>query len=222
MRNKYVRCMMPMNIQFFADPGEGGGSAGGTGGTGDGGAGTNGGQQSFDDFLKGDGNQEEFNRRVQKAVNVAVDKAQKKWKIMTDDQVSEAEKLAAMTKEEKAEYMRQKQEKDLATREANITKRELMAEAKNTLAEKNLPVSLAEVLNYTDADSCKQSIEAVEKAFQEAVQAAVEEKLKGGKPPKKAPGGSGITKEQYSKMGYAERLKLKTENPELYKQLIGN
>ena len=219
MRNKYTRCMLPMNIQFFADPGDGGGSAGGTGGTGEE---PIGGQQSFDDFLKGDGNQEEFNRRVQKAVNIAVDKAQKKWKIMTDDQVSEAEKLAAMTKEEKSEYMRQKHEKDLATREANITKRELMAEAKNMLAENNLPVSLAEVLNYTDADSCKQSITAVEKAFKEAVQAAVEEKLKGGKPPKKAPDGSEITKEQYSKMGYAERLKLKTEHPELYKQLTGN
>ena len=31
----------------------------------------------------------------------------------------------------------------------------------------------------------------------------------------------GITKEMYSKMGYAERLKLKTENPDLYKQLSG-
>lgn len=70
MRNKYVRCVLPMNIQFFADPGDGGGSAGGTGGTGEE---PNGGQQSFDDFLKGDGNQEEFNRRVQKAVNIAVD-----------------------------------------------------------------------------------------------------------------------------------------------------
>lgn len=222
MRHKHVRCMIPMNIQFFAESGDGGNPAGGTGGNGEGGSGTNGGQQSFDDFLKVDRNQAEFNRRVQKEVNAAVKNAQQKWKIMTDDQVSEAEKLAAMTKEEKAEYMRRKQEKDLATREANITKRELMAEAKNALAEKNLPVSLAEVLNYTDADSCKQSIEALEKAFQEAVQAAVEEKLKGGKPPKKAPSGTGITKEQYSKMGYTERLKLKTEHPELYKQLTGN
>ena len=31
----------------------------------------------------------------------------------------------------------------------------------------------------------------------------------------------GITKEMYSKMGYTERLKLKTENPDLYKQLSG-
>ena len=94
-----------------------------------------------------------------------------------------------MNKEEKAEYLRQKKEKELADKEAAITRRELMAEAKNTLAEKKLPVGLAEVLNYADADSCNKSIEAVEKAFQEAVQAAVEEKLKGGTPPKKAPSG---------------------------------
>ena len=30
-----------------------------------------------------------------------------------------------------------------------------------------------------------------------------------------------VKKETYAKMGYTERLKLKTENPELYKQLAG-
>ena len=64
-----------------------------------------------------------------------------------------------------------------------------MAEAKNTLAEMKLPAALAEVLNYADADSCKKSIEAVEKAFQEAVSAAVEEKLKGGPASKVPPSG---------------------------------
>lgn len=151
---------------------------------------------TFDDFLKGEGNQAEFDRRVQKAVNTAVGNAQEKWRIMTDDKVSEAEKLAKMTKEEKEQYLQNKRTKELNDREANITKRELMAEAKNTLAEKKLPAGLAEVLNYTDADSCKKSMEAVEKAFQEAVEAAVEEKLKGGRPPKKAPEGDTSLAEQ--------------------------
>lgn len=145
--------------------------------------------QSFDDFLKNKDYQAEFDRRVQKGIDTALAKAQEKWQALTDDKLSEAEKLAKMTKEEKAQYLAQKQEKALAAREADITKRELMAEAKNTLAEKKLPVGLAEVLNYADAESCSKSIEAVEKAFQEAVQAAVEEKLKGGTPPKKAPSG---------------------------------
>ena len=144
---------------------------------------------SFDDFLKGDGNQAEFDRRVQKAVNTAVTKAQQKWQTLADENLSEAEKLAKMTKEEKAQYMQKKKEKELSDREAAITRKELMAEAKNTLAEKKLPAGLAEVLNYTDADACNQSIAAVEKAFQSAVEAGVQERLKGGKPPKTPPSG---------------------------------
>ena len=117
--------------------------------------------------------------------------------------------------------MQQKKEKELSEREAAIIRKELMAEARNTLAGDGLPQELAEILNYTDADACKKSMETVKVTFQKAVEAAVEEKLKGGKPPKKASGQEGITKEMYSKMGYAERLKLKTENPDLYKQLSG-
>ena len=109
--------------------------------------------------------------------------AQEKWQALTDDKLSEAEKLAKMTKEEKAQYMQNKKEKELSDREAAVTRSELMAEAKNNLSDEGLPVELAEVLNYTDADACKKSMETVKKAFQ----TAVEEKLKGGKPPKKAP-----------------------------------
>lgn len=195
MRNRFYLCdfKLPLDLQTFAEGGGGTGASGSNGG-GSGGEGSKepdgGGQNmSFDDFLREEGNQAEFDRRVQQAVNTAVTKAKEKWKVLTDDKLSEAEKLEKMTKEEKAQYLAQKQEKALAAREAAITRRELMAEAKNTLTEKKLPVGLAEVLNYTDADSCSKSLTAVEKAFQEAVQAAVDDKLKGGTPPKKAPAG---------------------------------
>lgn len=180
-RNRFGYCRIPMNLQFFAEGGEGG-DGGAGGGTGEGSE-----PLSFDDFLKREGNQAEFDRRVQKAVTTAVTNAQEKWKALTDDKLSEAEKLAKMNKEEKAQYMQQKKEKELSDREAAITRKELMAEAKNTLAEKKLPAGLADVLDYSDAETCSKSIEAVEKAFQEAVEAAVEEKLKGSDPMKKAP-----------------------------------
>lgn len=198
MRNKVIKafCKVPMNLQLFAEGGDGAGADGGNGGgSGEGeGAGGEGGAgsdtpPSFDDFLKTGGNQAEFDRRVQKAVNTAVTKAQEKWQALADDKLSEAEKLAKMTKEEKAQYMQQKREKELTDREAAITRKELMAEAKNTLASDGLPQELAEVLNYSDADTCKKSMEKVKEVFQRAVETAVEEKLKGGKPPKKAPGG---------------------------------
>jgi alanyl-tRNA synthetase len=189
--------LYPINLHFFGyedGAGTGEGEGGGTGEPGNGngaggeGAGTGEGQEpaktkTFDDILKEGSFQAEFDRRVQKALGTA----KEKWSALMDDKLSEAEKLSKMNKEEKTEYLHQKQEKDIQDREAAITRRELMAEAKNSLAEKKLPTSLAEVLNYADADSCSKSIAAVEKAFQEAVQAAVEEKLKGGKPPKKAP-----------------------------------
>lgn len=198
MRNRVVKafCKVPMNLQLFAEGGDGAGADGGNGGgSGEGdGAGGEGGaggdnSPSFDDFLKTGGNQAEFDRRVQKAVNTAVKNAQEKWQALTDDKLSEAEKLAKMTKEEKAQYMQQKKEKELTDREAAITRKELMAEAKNTLASDGLPQELAEVLDYSDADTCKKSMEKVKEVFQRAVETAVEEKLKGGKPPKKAPGG---------------------------------
>lgn len=196
MRNRVVKafCKVPMNLQLFAEGGDGAGADGGNGGGSGEGAGGEGGAggdtpPSFDDFLKTGGNQAEFDRRVQKAVNTAVTKAQEKWQALADDKLSEAEKLAKMTKEEKAQYMQQKKEKELTDREAAITRKELMAEAKNTLASDGLPQELAEVLDYSDADTCKKSMEKVKEVFQKAVETAVEEKLKGGKPPKKAPGG---------------------------------
>lgn len=198
MRKKYFYCRIPMNLQIFAEGGAGDG-AGADGGNGGGAGAADQGEAelpSFDDFLKGEGNQAEFDRRVQKAIDTAVSNAQQKWQALTDDRLSEAEKLAKMNKEEKAAYMQQKKEKELSDREAVITRKELMAEAKNTLAEKKLPVSLAEVLNYADADTCNDSISAVEKAFQEAVEAAVNERLKGGTPPKKAPEGENSLEKQ--------------------------
>lgn len=172
-----------MNIQFFAEGDGAGGDQGG--GAGDGEATT----PSFDDILNGNKDyQAEFDRRVQKGIQTAITTEKEKWEILTDDKVSEAEKLAKMTKEEKAQYMQQKKEKDIQVREAAITKRELTAEAKSTLADKGLPVGLSDALTYTDADTCKKSIEAVEKAFQQAVEKAVEEKLKGGQPPKNPQG----------------------------------
>lgn len=196
MRNRIVKafCKVPMNLQLFAEGGDGAGADGGNGGGSGEGAGGEGGAggdtpPSFDDFLKTGSNQAEFDRRVQKAVNTAVTKAQEKWQALADDKLSEAEKLAKMTKEEKAQYMQQKREKELTDREAAITRKELMAEAKNTLASDGLPQELAEVLDYSDADTCKKSMEKVKEVFQRAVETAVEEKLKGGKPPKKAPGG---------------------------------
>ena len=206
---------MPMNLQFFAETeGEAGGGAGGTSGNAAGGEGGNTGgdpaaggaegQVSFDDFLKDPKNQAEFDRRIGKALETSRSKMQTEIDARIQEARTEAEKLAKMNAEQKAEYEKEKREKELADREASITKRELAAAAKEQLAEKGLPLSLADVLNYSTAEACSASIDSVGKAFQEAVEKAVEERLSGGKPPKKADDKAAYTMDQIKAMSTDE------------------
>jgi len=188
MNNHYGQSrLFPMSLQFFAEEGDDAGAGEGDGGGAEDGKKGNEGNPSFDDILA-NGHQAEFDRRLQQAINTALSNAQSKWQTLADDKISEAEKLAKMNKEEKADYLRQKKERELADKEAAITRRELMAEVKVTLAGKGVPVELAELLVFADAESCSASIEAMAKAFEDAVNQKVEERLKGGKPPKRASG----------------------------------
>lgn len=180
---------MKYNLQFFAA--DGAGADGGNGeGQGEGTESDNGDNQpiSFDDFLKDGKNQSEFDKRVAKAIETAKSKWQADYEQKIEEAKTEAAKLAKMNAEQKAQYEQEKRLKELEAREKEITVRELKAVALETLAEKGLPKELAEILNYNDADSCKKSIESVEKAFQSAVEKAVNDKLRGSGAPQ---GGQG-------------------------------
>lgn len=161
------------------------GAAGGNGATGtqqkDGGH-----LSAFDQFLQQDGMQAEFDRRVSKALETQKGKMTATIQQQINDAVTEAQRLAKMTQAEREEHDRQKQAEELAKREAAITRRELTATAKDTLASKGLPLSLAEIVDYTSADTANASLKSIETAFQAAVQTAVEDRLKGGKAPDKA------------------------------------
>lgn len=185
-----------MNLQLMADTGAGGGTPSQTGGgtitdTGAGEGSNTGGTgnqaPSFDDILGGNKDyQAEFDRRVSKALQTAQTKWEANKQTAITEAVTEAEKLAKMKSDEKAKYEQDKRTKELDKREKDITTRELKAQAYETLAEKNLPKELIDTLNFSDAETCNASIEAVEKAFQNAVKKAVEERLKGAKPVKPA------------------------------------
>lgn len=105
--------------------------------------------------------------------------------------VTEAQKLAKMSADERLEHERAEREKELKNREAEITKRELRAEAKSQLSDKGLPVELAEVLPYTDAETTNQALEAVEKVFRAAVEKGINERLKGSAPKVSTPAPQG-------------------------------
>lgn len=216
MKNKLYRA-----LQIFAD-GEGTGTPGEPGGN-DPGAGSGTPTQteplSFDDFLSQEGNQAEFDRRVQKAINTAVSNAQKKWQTMTDGKVSEAEKLAQMTSEEKAEYRAKKAEQELADLKKQMALGDMAKTARKMLSEENITVPDEIIMNLVsdDAEKTKSAVESFAKVFKDAVQAAVKEALKGNPP--KANNGSTttVTREQILAVkDRAERQRLIAENPQLF------
>lgn len=120
---------------------------------------------------------------------------------------TEAERLAQMTQEQRAQAEQQRaqqaaqqREQALNQREADITRRELRAQAIDTLVSRELPPALESVLDYTSADACNASIDNVERVFREAVQKAVDARLKASGVSLPAPG----SKPDYDRMSDAD------------------
>lgn len=212
-------------LQLFAE-GEGAGAAGEPAGTGAGASAEGAGEGttqtneplSFDDFLA-QGGQAEFDRRINKAVQTAVANAQKKWQTLTDSKVSEAEKLAQMTSEEKEKYRADKAEKELADLKRQIALGDMAKTARKMLSDEQITLPDEIIMNLVsdDAEKTKEAVEGFSKAFKEAVNAAVKEALRGN-PPKAGTGGAKpITREEIMAVkDRAERQKLIAENPQLF------
>ena len=154
-------------------------------------------------------------------VDEIINKKFAKWKKEQEAEQSEAKKLKSMNADEKTKYNQDKRQAELDKREQEIARRELMAEAKSILNERGLPVDLAGVIDLTDADTVKASIEAIGKQWEQAVQKGIADKLKGTQPLTKAPQNlNGITKEALTKMKYQARLDFKTKNPDEYNKIM--
>lgn len=161
--------------------------------------------------------QDEVNKIVQERLTRALEKAQKE-KV---EAVTETERMAKMNADEKAKHQQEKQRLELEGREREITKRELRAQALEMLAEKGLPRDLAETLPYVDAETTMAALSSVEKAFRQAVEQAVNDRLKSEPPKKSTAQGGTITPEEVKKMGYSEQAALFEADPVKYKTLFG-
>lgn len=183
----------PFNLQLFAEGGDGTGAGGGNGGGSGDGEGTGGEGKpagegdnkppAFDDFLKGEGNQAEFDRRVQKAIDTAVTKAQTKWQALTDDKLSEAEKLAKMSKDEKAEYQRNKERREFEAEKAAFEKEKLLVAVKEDLQKQSLPIAFADSLvEIGDAEKIKAAVTGIKESWDAEIQEAIKAKARQGAP----------------------------------------
>ena len=94
----------------------------------------------------------------------------------------EARKVSAMEPEQRAAYEAQSREQALEEREKAILRREARADVLEQLAAKGLPAALADAVRCDSPQDAQRSVAALEAGFREAVQAAVEARLKGVSP----------------------------------------
>ena len=173
-----------------------------------------------------DNMQKDWEKKLQaetdRRVNQALEKKQAEFQQKLESEKSEAQRLASMSAEEKKQEELSKKEKELAERESKIKRLELESQTKTEMATQGLPVEFTSYVMADDAETIKANIGEFKTAWEQAIEKAVEDKLK-GHTPKTATKQSGlsITKEQFAKMTYAQKMDIYNADPELYKSLKG-
>lgn len=95
----------------------------------------------------------------------------------------EAERLSKLSDEERQKAEIETSRKELEAKEKELQRKELMIEMTKVLAERKIPVTFMEYLIADDNESTLERIKTFEKEYKAAIEAAVNEKLKGKTPP---------------------------------------
>lgn len=131
----------------------------------------------------------------------------------------QAEELAKLSEQDKAKKLLEIKEKELEEKIKAFENEKLLNETSKQLASKNLPTEFAEILKGVDAETTFENIKVFEEKFNAALEVKVNERLRGNVPKVATKVAGTITKEDFAKMSYADRVKLFNENRELYNQL---
>ncbi|MBU7455849.1 DUF4355 domain-containing protein [Leuconostoc fallax] len=127
--------------------------------------------------------QEAAEKEAERRVAKVLSKKQAEWQEAKDKELeeakSEAAKLAKMSAEERAKAESEKRQGELEKREKAINLREYRYEAKHQLEENGLPDTFVDMVLSDDAETTKNNITAIQIEFNKAVEATVNERLKG-------------------------------------------
>ena len=162
--------------------------------------------------------QDELNHIVQERVQRAVAKAQKDAEDKIKQAQSEGERLAKLTKDERAKEEEAKRLADLEAREKAIAVKELRIETQSLLSDEGLPIEFLDVVMADTAESVKENIASIRKVFDEAVEKRVNERLTQDKPRRGATAGAMTKAEIMAVQNASERQKLIAENLELFRK----
>lgn len=203
---------LPFCLQLFAD---------GTSGENEGAQSTNI-QSTNTQSTEGQNNQKE-NKAPEKKysdedLNAILDKRFARWKADQEKEKAEAKRLADMNAQERAEAERDKVQKELDKLKAKNAIAEMTNEARKMCTEHNINVGddLLSVLVNQDADKTKKAVDSFVKMFEQEVEKAVKEKLKGNGP-KRGGSNKGVTRESILNItDPMERQRMIAENMDLF------
>ena len=122
-----------------------------------------------------------------------------------------------MTEEEKAEFERQKLQKELEEKERALLERELNLLAVDLLTEAKMPLEFKEFVVGVDEEATKAKVATLKKLWTDALEKAVQERFKEkGRNPHE-PSDANSVKNPWSKeyFNLTEQARLLRENPEL-------
>lgn len=210
MKKKNLKLLL--NLQMFAEGGEGEGA----------GADDKGGSGGADDKSKGAEGGGADDKNTPKYTDDDLDRIINakfaKWQKEQEKKISEAERLSKMTAEEKNAAELKSLRDELDGYKAEKARSEMTKQARAILSDKNIHVGdelLANLIS-DNAETTKASVENFVKLFESAVEKAVKDALKGEVPRKGNPNG-GMTKEQILAVtNRAERQKLIQDNMHLF------
>ena len=151
-------------------------------------------------------------------LNAILDKRFARWKADQEKEKKEAERLAEMNVQERAEAERDKVQKELDELKAKNAIAEMTNEARKMCAERDINVGedLLSVLVNQDADKTKKAVDSFVKMFEQEVEKAVKEKLKGNGP-KRGGSNKGVTRESIlSITDPMERQRMIAEHMDLF------
>ncbi len=158
--------------------------------------------------------QSESDRRVTLAL-------QRKEKEMSK-KLTEAEKLAKMSEEDRFRYQLEQKESELQAKEREYLLRDNKMASMKVLADKGLPVELVDFVVDEDAETMNQKINKLEKYIKDTVASQVKAKVGGNTPKQGNPANMNeLTPADFKKLTYLERMELQRSNSELYNKLSG-
>lgn len=151
-------------------------------------------------------------------LNAILDKRFARWKADQEKEKAEAKRLAEMNAQERAEAERDKVQKELDELKAKNAIAEMKNEARKMCAEHDINVGedLLSVLVNKDADKTKKAVDSFVKMFEQEVEKAVKERLKGNGP-KRGSSNKGVTRESILNItDPMERQRMIAENMDLF------